>query len=110
MVLGVLFLGSALSIWIVVRLLRGRIDGGAAFSWTRFWLLVVVGGASLAAYGLNFWLPFPLRRYYNLKLISIAYDAGFNSKASFNRIFKQKTGITPSQYFEKEVVGSTESA
>ena len=46
----------------------------------------------------------------NLKLISIAYDAGFNSKASFNRIFKQKTGITPSQYFEKEVTGSTESA
>jgi AraC-like DNA-binding protein len=34
----------------------------------------------------------------SLKLISIAYDAGFNSKASFNRIFKQMTGMTPSEY------------
>lgn len=34
----------------------------------------------------------------NLKIISIAYDAGFNSKASFNRIFKQVTGMTPTQY------------
>lgn len=31
-------------------------------------------------------------------LIAIAYDAGFNSKSSFNRIFKMRTGITPSQY------------
>ena len=35
----------------------------------------------------------------NLKLISLAYDAGFNSKASFNRIFKQITGMTPSEFF-----------
>jgi AraC-like DNA-binding protein len=34
----------------------------------------------------------------NYKLISLAYDAGFNSKASFNRIFKQMTGMTPSLY------------
>ncbi len=34
----------------------------------------------------------------HLKLISLAYDAGFNSKASFNRIFKQMTDMTPSQY------------
>lgn len=40
---------------------------------------------------------------HNLKLISIAYDAGFNSKASFNRIFKQKTNMTPSQYFETKL-------
>lgn len=40
---------------------------------------------------------------HNLKLISIAYDAGFNSKASFNRIFKQKTNMTPSQYFELQL-------
>lgn len=31
-------------------------------------------------------------------IISIAYDAGFNSKATFNRIFKSSTGLTPSQY------------
>mgnify|MGYP002640239236 CR=1 FL=1 len=34
----------------------------------------------------------------HVKLISLAYDAGFNSKASFNRIFKQKTNMTPSQF------------
>ena len=34
----------------------------------------------------------------HLKIISLAFDAGFNSKASFNRIFKQHTNQTPSQY------------
>lgn len=32
------------------------------------------------------------------KLISLAYDAGFNSKASFYRIFKQLTKMTPAEY------------
>lgn len=41
----------------------------------------------------------------NLKLISIAYDAGFNSKASFNRIFKQMTQMTPSQFFQLQKAG-----
>lgn len=31
-------------------------------------------------------------------IISVAFDAGFNSKATFNRIFKTSTGLTPSQY------------
>ena len=34
----------------------------------------------------------------HLTILAIAYDAGFNSKSSFNTIFKQKTGMTPSQY------------
>ncbi|WP_197429351.1 helix-turn-helix domain-containing protein [Winogradskyella endarachnes] len=34
-------------------------------------------------------------------IISIAYDAGFKSKASFYRIFKQKEGISPSCYNKK---------
>jgi AraC-like DNA-binding protein len=34
-------------------------------------------------------------------IISIAYDAGFKSKASFYRIFKQKEGISPSNYNKK---------
>jgi AraC-like DNA-binding protein len=37
----------------------------------------------------------------NLKLISLAYDAGFNSKASFNRIFKQMTKMTPSEFYSR---------
>ncbi|WP_306354155.1 helix-turn-helix domain-containing protein [Flavobacterium sp. '19STA2R22 D10 B1'] len=31
-------------------------------------------------------------------LMGIAYESGFQSKASFNRIFKQKTGVSPSKY------------
>jgi AraC-like DNA-binding protein len=34
-------------------------------------------------------------------VLAIAFDAGFNSKASFNRIFKQKTGVTPSDFIHK---------
>jgi len=31
-------------------------------------------------------------------ILALAMDAGFNSKASLNRIFKEHTGMTPSQY------------
>lgn len=34
----------------------------------------------------------------NYKIISVAFDSGFNSKSSFNRIFKDITGLTPSEY------------
>lgn len=34
----------------------------------------------------------------NFTLLAIAYDSGFNSKSTFNTIFKQKTGLTPTQY------------
>lgn len=39
--------------------------------------------------------------YKNYTLIAIAFDSGFNSKASFNRIFKKQTGLTPSQYLKE---------
>ncbi len=31
-------------------------------------------------------------------ILDIAFNAGFNSKASFNRIFKRVTGVTPSEF------------
>lgn len=34
----------------------------------------------------------------NLNLLNLAYDAGFNSKATFNHIFKKYTGFTPKEY------------
>lgn len=34
----------------------------------------------------------------HLTLLGIAYNSGFNSKSSFNLIFKQFTGITPKEY------------
>lgn len=34
----------------------------------------------------------------NLTILAIAFDCGFNSKSSFNKIFKQITGMTPTQY------------
>ncbi len=37
----------------------------------------------------------------NYTLISLAYDCGFNSKATFNRVFKKSTGLTPSEYYLK---------
>lgn len=34
-------------------------------------------------------------------LISLAFDSGFNSKATFNRVFKKEVGLTPGVYFRK---------
>lgn len=37
----------------------------------------------------------------HLTLVGIAFDCGFNSKATFNRVFKKFTNYTPSAYKEK---------
>lgn len=34
-------------------------------------------------------------------LLGIAYDCGFNSKATFNRAFKKSTSISPKEYIQK---------
>lgn len=36
----------------------------------------------------------------NLKIIQVAYEVGFNNKASFNKCFKRHQSQTPSQYLE----------
>jgi len=37
-------------------------------------------------------------KYDNETLLGIAFDSGFNSKTSFNTLFKKETGMTPSEY------------
>lgn len=39
----------------------------------------------------------------NFSLLALALDSGFNSKSSFNTIFKKQKGLTPSQYLSKQV-------
>jgi AraC-like DNA-binding protein len=36
----------------------------------------------------------------NLTILAIALECGFNSKSSFNRIFKESTGITPGDFLK----------
>lgn len=35
-------------------------------------------------------------------LLSLAFDCGFNSKATFNRAFKKQTGMNPKEWLEKQ--------
>ncbi|HNC47486.1 MAG TPA: helix-turn-helix domain-containing protein, partial [bacterium] len=37
-------------------------------------------------------------RYCEETLLAIALDSGFSGKSSFNRIFKEQTGLTPSEF------------
>lgn len=37
----------------------------------------------------------------HLKILALAYDAGFNAKSTFNHIFKKHTGMTPSAFRAK---------
>jgi AraC-like DNA-binding protein len=40
-----------------------------------------------------------------LTVLEVMYACGFNSKSSFNTVFKQKTGITPSAYRKTALAG-----
>jgi AraC-like DNA-binding protein len=39
-------------------------------------------------------------------ILHIAYEAGFATKASFNRVFKERTGLTPSEFKRKSGVSA----
>jgi AraC-like DNA-binding protein len=43
-----------------------------------------------------------LQQNENLTIMGMAWDAGFNSKATFNRVFKKTTGITPGEFLENK--------
>lgn len=45
-------------------------------------------------------LKFGILKNNNFTILAIAYDSGFNSKTTFNSIFKSQTGMTPSEYRE----------
>jgi AraC-like DNA-binding protein len=34
-------------------------------------------------------------------VLEILYETGFNSKATFNRVFKKVTGLSPTEYKKK---------
>lgn len=38
----------------------------------------------------------------NYSILAIALDSGFNSKSSFNQVFKKFVGLTPSQFMEEK--------
>lgn len=39
----------------------------------------------------------------SLNLLGIAFDSGFNSKSSFNQVFKKHMGVTPSNYLKNSI-------
>ena len=41
-------------------------------------------------------------KFDHLTILSIAFDSGFNSKSTFNGLFKQHTGITPTIYRQNQ--------
>jgi AraC-like DNA-binding protein len=47
-------------------------------------------------------------RFNHYTILAIAYDAGFNSKTTFNAIFKNHTGLTPSEFKERSTGSSAE--
>lgn len=42
------------------------------------------------------------KAYQDAKILAIAFDSGFKSKTSFNRVFKNLTGSTPSEFRQKQ--------
>ena len=41
-------------------------------------------------------------KFENYSVLSVGFEAGFNSKTTFNTVFKKLTGLTPREYKEEE--------
>lgn len=72
-------------------------------------LLNIHIGKNFFSYVNDFRLKAVIRRlenpdYDHYTIIAIAYDCGFNSKSTFNNLFKQFTGLTPSEYKKRKIV------
>lgn len=46
---------------------------------------------------------------YDISLLQIAMDMGFNAKSTFNTAFKKETGLTPTQFVQQNPVSRSES-
>ena len=44
-------------------------------------------------------------KHHNITIMGLAWDAGFNSKATFNRVFKKTTGKTPGEFLSNKKSG-----
>jgi AraC-like DNA-binding protein len=42
----------------------------------------------------------------NYTILSVGFEAGFNSKTTFNTVFKKFTGLTPTDFRKKELNSS----
>jgi AraC-like DNA-binding protein len=40
-----------------------------------------------------------------ITVLEVLYECGFNSKSSFNTLFKKHTGLTPSEFKKKNMPG-----
>ena len=45
-------------------------------------------------------------KYKDYTLLAIALECGFNSKSAFNRIFKEQTGLTPTEFKKKSIMAN----